>query len=187
MAYRSNRRRTVPKRRMFWVRYSGLFQYNSEQQAAIGDMLSQFQADYGADLFGFTVTRIRGYYTFWAPNQPDVTTSANLSLGIRIGTENAVPATDAEQAELIPINDEYADWMYTRNNLLLMPGSTSLTPTPSEQAMGNRVELDLKAQRRLDEMGQSLFLFAGVNAPIEPDTDTELTAWWDFNILCKRP
>ena len=61
--------------------------------------------------------------------------------------------TDERQSARLPINDPHVDWMYARNNLGITHGTDS---AEIDVAQGNRVELDLRSQRRLDELGQSL-------------------------------
>lgn len=182
MARRRNsyRRSSAPKRRLFWARRAGLITFSPANYAGIYDLLGDFQEEYGADLFGFTVTRILGNYTFWAAPE-STTTTFNLSTGIRVDDESEISGSTAGwRASKVPIQDPHVDWMWARNNL-------GFHPSESEEAASiaplNRVNLDLRSQRRLDELGQSLYLFAGLNAePVD-----SVYAWYDFHVLCKRP
>ena len=177
----SNYRRSAPCRRMFWARRAGLVTLTEDNVASQQSLLADFQAEYDADLFGFTVTRIVGHYTHWTSGSELVSTSYNLSVGIRVDesvdTENV---TDERQSARLPINDPHVDWMYARNNLGITHGTDS---AEIDIAQGNRVELDLRSQRRLDELGQSLYLVGGLNS--YPGDDVYV--WYDMHVLCKRP
>lgn len=189
MAARRTRsyRRTAPKRRLFWARTHGLQDLTTADSASTGDLLNDFQTQYGADLFGFTVTRIRGHISVQVAGQPDVSSPYNLSYGIRVDDESEITGgTDANQQDRLPANDPFADWMYIRNLWAIAPGSTSVEPSPTTQLFQNRVEIDIRSQRRLDELGQSLFQYVGVDGGV-PDGFEAVNFYWDLHILCKRP
>ena len=155
------------------------------KSASQQSLLATFQEAYDADLFGFTVTRIIGHYTYWTSDATDVSTTYNLSVGIRVDeTSDTQGIDDTQQSDRLPINDPHVDWMYARNNLGITYGTTaSATTDQTAIAANNRVELDLRAQRRMDELGQSLYLVGGLND--YPGEDVYV--WYDFHVLCKRP
>lgn len=181
----NGRRSNANRRRLFWARRTELNQFQAADLAQSNNLLEDFEGAYGADLFGFTITRIVGFYTWWAPNTTATSTTFTVSAGIRVDDESEIAgSTDTEQVARLPINDQFVDWMYARNNL----GATQSTSAPTGpdvpfQISRNMVELDLRSQRRLDELGQSLFFFHGLNA--SPGDDVFF--WYDLNILCKRP
>lgn len=182
MARRRNSvpRRSAPRRRLFWARRSGLATFTSTNYAGIYDLLGPFQEEYGADLFGFTVTRILGTVQHWAA--PETTsTTYNLSTGIRVDDQSEIEGSAAsDRLQRLPVNDPHTDWMWARNNLGFHAGETM---EPATLAYYNRFTLDLRSQRRLDELGQSLYWFAGINAaPVD-----DISMWYDFHVLCKRP
>ncbi len=181
-SYNRGRRSTAPRRRLFWARRQSLLQFTETNQATPQNLLGPFQEAYGADLFGFTVTRIVGHYTWWTADDQTTATTYNFSVGIRTDEqEQAAGDTDTRQQQQIPANSPHDDWMYVRNNLGIASGTGA--PEEVEQSALNRIELDLKSQRRLDELGQSLYIYAGLND--YPGVD--VWAWYDLNILCKRP
>lgn len=179
----SNRGRSgTNRRRLFWARRTALSAFTAADRAASYNLLADFETAYGADLFGFTVTRIIGHYTYWTTSNTGVATTYNVSTGIRVDDESEIDgSTEAEQIARLPVNDPFTDWMFARNNI----GVTTTTGDPAQgfQLALNRVDLDLRSQRRLDELGQSLYWFVGLNA--SPGSDVNV--WWDFHILCKRP
>ena len=145
---RSYNRSRAPRRRMFWARRAGIITLTTDNLASQQSLLADFQTEYGADLFGFTVTRIVGHYTYWTADAPTLSTTYNLSVGIRVDESSDTQGIDdVQQGDRIPVNDPHVDWMYARNNLGTTTEST--TVSTAEQAALNRVELDLKAQRRM--------------------------------------
>ena len=57
---RRNTRRT-PQRKFVWARTQHIFAVGSDQRNYGVDLLQQFQQEYGAQLLGATVVRIRGF------------------------------------------------------------------------------------------------------------------------------
>jgi hypothetical protein len=151
------------------------------------DLLYGFQQAYGADLFGFTVTRIVGHVTHWGAGGPSTQLAYTYSAGIRVDDQNQwTPSdTDARQLALTPYHDPYSDWMWTRNSVGAAPTGSASAAAINDQQAHNRVELDLRSQRRLDELGQSLFYIHGILE--ELPTAESMVVFTDINVLCKRP
>lgn len=172
---------------MFWARRVNLVSFTDDNLAAYGNLLSDFNSAYGANLFGFTVTRIRGHFTWWAADSTDVSTSYNLSVGIRpdervdAAATTQIADTDAEQVLKTPFEDPYSDWMYVRNCL----GITDSVQTHSStrEAAENTVEVDIKAQRKFSELSENLYIAAGINT--HPGSDVFLR--YDLHVLLKQP
>lgn len=187
MATRYNSRRPVrktgPKRNMFWARRTELITMEEGNLSTTHSLLANFNTVYGANLFGFTVTRIRGHYTWWTPDSQDVSTSFNLSFGIRTDetADFEVANEDGEQTARTPFEDPYADWMYVRNSL----GITDSVQTHSStrEAAENIVELDIKSQRKLSELGERLYLMAGTNTAAAGTVYCR----YDLHVLLKQP
>ena len=114
----SNRGRSggQSRRRLFWARRRVNLVYTDTERAYPTDLLSEFQAAYDADLFGFTVTRVLGTVCLWT-EESDVETSRWWSGGIRVADSAGVNEadTDPEQLNLTPANNPHADWMYATN------------------------------------------------------------------------
>jgi len=167
------------RRRLFWARRRVNLTYTDTERAYPTDLLSEFQAAYDADLFGFTVTRVLGTVVVWT-EENNVETSRWFSLGFRVADTATVDEadTDAEQLNLTPNNNPFADWMYARNQpIWFSPSSTGLSRQPVQ------FEIDNRSQRRLDELGQSLYAFSGVHQ--SPPSNVQ--AAMDLHVLCKRP
>lgn len=186
MARRRMARRAAPQRRLFWATYNVATTLGSNNRAAIGDMLSDFNADYGADLVGFTVTRIRGTIS-WGPAGQAAAPWGWYSVGIRKGNEKgmSIADTDEEQIALQPSQDPHGDWMYQRMTSAWVPSTQTGEGHDVQLAvqLGAWVnEIDIKAQRRLDELGDSLFYFVE-QGPEQGTTNIH----GRFRLLLKRP
>lgn len=179
---RSSRRSSNPRRRLFWAQFSSVLTAGpttAPVPMAPQNLLETFEDDYGADLFGFTVTRIRGLIRF-AYDQTTVVERHDVSFGIRIAAQSSVENADEEleQLNLSPAGDPHSDWMWVYNDTHYthLDGSPQYAEYP--------VEVDIRAQRRLDELGQSLFMFgAFANADLESFVNMTL----NLRVLCKRP
>ena len=102
----SNRGRSggQSRRRLFWGSAAGQPRAHDTERAYPTDLLSEFQAAYDADLFGFTVTRVLGTVCLWT-EESDVETSRWWSGGIRVADSAGVNEadTDPEQLNLTPL------------------------------------------------------------------------------------
>lgn len=162
-------------RKFVWARHT----FVGEQTGAAvgGDLLSQFETDYGAQLIGATITRIRGYAFAQATDATDNTIN-QYRMGIRVLSGNldlsgTVPDQD-------PWTDENADWM------AWMPFASvvAVGGLPIGDSVLNAMRVDVKAQRRLDELGERLVLFQAGN----PGAPTITWAvGWDLSIGVKLP
>ncbi len=173
-----------PKRNLFWARSSQLQTLEDGAQSNTTDLLGNFQTEYGADLFGFTVTRILGFYTWYTTSSPTAETSYILSAGIRMDENSEVAGSNnTEKTARLPLNDPYADWMWARNEIGISASDTYTRL--NEQVANNTKYLDLKSQRRASELKTSLYLFSGANNL--PDADTPVYFYYDLHILLKQP
>lgn len=180
----SYRRGSAPRRRMFWARAHNLATLSETNQAQVFNLLSPYQASANTDVEGVTVTRIRGHYTWWSAAQA-INTSFNLGVGIIVQDQSVYAQldTDPEQQATAPWDEhgQFRDWMYVRNNLGITDPASG--EDQSATIAANRVELDLKSQRRFDEVNESLYAYAGL--PEFPGENVYF--WYDLHILLKRP
>lgn len=128
-------RGTSPARKWVWARDTGIAQTIAANGEIFVDLLAPFEAEYGADLLGATVMRIRGSIkgdqsTTWAARIMTQSTFASLVSGVNG-----------------PRFDVHADWFW------FQPYFTAVTQGETPQ-----MEVDNKAARKLDELGQSLLL-----------------------------
>lgn len=142
---RPTQRSSRPQRRkLVWARQS---QLPSTTVAAASTtfipLLTTFSTAYGADPIGTTVRRIRA--TFMFRNSATVGNSIRAYLGVFVS--EGVPTT-ANQA---PANFPHLDWMHWEQ-IFAEP------VIGTEFATINRFMLDIRAQRRMEELGQDLYL-----------------------------
>lgn len=185
MARGRNVRVVAPKRRLFWVRKRSFkFPGDGAGNAFRTNLLDQFEEEYGAQLFGFTVTRIRGHLSVWPQSTEDfpVGTPVTYSAGIRVVDDAAIEQADTDETHvpLLPMQDHHADWMWlTRETIMTPPDFVG-----AGQPFGvMRHEIDVKAQRRIDELGQGLYALSGNSGIDEAPLSYDL----DLSILMKRP
>lgn len=183
MARRSNRRPIArgPKRNLFWARTSVTHSPSSPDDLSFRfDLLSDFNTVYGASLFGFTVTRTIIHLDNWTG---DATTQTRLpwGAGIRVADrviEDSVVDTESEQQMQDPISDPYADWMFYHRWDAMSGDGTS-------RGIGYRQDFDIKSQRKLSELGQSLYLIGGVGLDVD-GVDYGFTTF-NVQLLLKQP
>lgn len=194
MAYRrKSYSRRAPRRRLMWVRDTGSSLFgDTSPNARVRNLLGQYEAIAGADVEGTTITRIRGRVRiepFTAFTGPVL-----YSAGIKVDDTQAPGVLDADEVpDLLPTSRPGWDWMWVRNQhmagLLAQGGETDTAQDrASNDFMAKTFELDIKAQRRFDEVQQSLYLIHGFS---ETDPNVQLpdsaTIQWDLHILLKRP
>lgn len=186
---RTARRGVRPRRRYEWARSSSLVDFELNNEAGPADLMSGFQNILGADAAGVTITRIRGEFT-WAylPNT-DATangiwrTPIKVQAGIRVDENQVANLTDTQQIN--KLDQLYADWMFYEQSWVY----PSVAWTEENQSIVSenlilRQPIDIKSQRRFDELQQSLFLFAGSPAILGDD---HVRFTWDLQILLKMP
>lgn len=175
-----------PRRRYEWARAGGQATFNSTNAAGVSDLLTNFQEVLGADAAGVTITRIRGHVDFVytgaelaaAGNQAP----ARMSFGIRVATDMPDDITDTQVVQLA--NQRYADWMYYEPAYHVFPSAeTDAMVTPEHVT---KLAVDIKAQRRFDELQQSLFTFISWQN-VSGTAGVDVAAYWSFNILLKMP
>ena len=161
-------------RKFVWARH--FFAGTMTGDALASDLLSQFETDYGAQLIGCTITRIRGYMYAIASDAETDTLNA-FRAGIRVSTGNLDISSGVPDQS--PWTDENADWMAWEPFATVNTPSTATADDPLSARL-----IDVKAQRRLDELGERLLLIHG-GAPGAP---TITWAYgWDLSIGVKLP
>ena len=137
-------RGTSQRRKLVWARSITSNLVLAGNGTTNDPLLADFQTTYGAQLIGCTVVRIRG----WLKVSSTLPEDEFVVVGIRVITD-----TETLPAAAGPIVDPHADWMYYD---VLQEGSLD----------GGRY-FDVKAMRKIDELGQGLsmiFEHAGATA-----------------------
>lgn len=154
------------RRKSVWARSSTSQTLGAGASFAV-NLLQGFETDYGANLIGCTVVRIRGQVL------AAVTTASaavdELRMGIRVAT-----ATEVSAALAGPVDEAHADWMAWEPFLASGVG----TDNGSWAAVR---EIDVKAMRRLDEIDMQLTAYVESFSP---------AAWefgWSLSVLLLLP
>lgn len=146
---RPRRGGSLPRRKLVWARTSTETTFASAAPFTPfqADLLAGFVARYGADPVGCTVARIRGYLQVLS-----TVTLTPVVVAARIGTEGEVAATDFNPMTA----GEYNDWM------MYEPMLAGLAAREPFGDLGARI-IDVKAMRKLEELDETLFLYAGTD------------------------
>ncbi len=167
-SYGSRVPNSASNRKFVWARQNGQVAVDSDQGITI-DLLSNFQQAYGADILGSTVMRVRGT-VFW--NSGDVTlTAISAVVGIRVADQTELQA-DAEG----PISSMHADWMAYQTTILDSGSDTYY--------QADRLGIDVRSSRKMEELGQTLALSFGTDAAAG---GTALTAKYILSVGLKLP
>lgn len=137
-----------PRRKLVWARTLVAGSISSTTFPAPGDvayvnLLGQFETQYGADMLGCTIMRLRGRVGFVVTGV-NTASIAQLIFGARIATQesSSPPAPLTELPDSAgPATSPHADWMcYAPINSTFNGDDSGL--------------IDVKSMRRLDELNQ---------------------------------
>jgi hypothetical protein len=162
---RQTARRQMPARRLVWSR-----SIKSESAATSGayDLLEDFRlaTQYGAQPLGTTVTRVRGYLVL---SSPSVTTPTGITWGLVVEDRAAAVAEVPK-----PQQERHVDWLAWQPHPHV--GTDGITGT------ANAREIDVRSQRKLDEVGQTLWL-----AWDQTSATVTWTVAFSLSVLLKLP
>lgn len=147
-------RRRAPLRKFVWARTVGTLSQPTSRGA---DLLDVFQSEYGAQLLGATLMRVRGYVIPDMPSAP--------AAGIATGRVGMIVEQDQELADQAVENtpgarphDDWFAWLpfiYDRADVagLQAPGNASWNSQASPWAV------DIKSARKIEELGQGVHIW----------------------------
>lgn len=133
------------RRRLVWARYRTTSVAVVAGTAFTAFPLDTFETAYGAQLLGCTIMRVRGCITA----KMVAGTNASFTVAMKVAD---LPGVNPEAPASSGINDDwfmYETW-----------ASVTSTPTALEPSLQLQKEVDVRARRRLDELGQRLVLAA---------------------------
>lgn len=155
---RYTRRRTGrsnARRKFVWDRSFG----STATDSFGADLLANYRAQPGATHVGATITRVRGYII---PSAAFSTAALAGAAGLRIDTWNEDPLDSTNAPEAQPD----ADWMaWLPWNLGGVEAGTLPRTVVTWNEHTSPWTVDIKAQRRLEELNQTLWLFHSQGAP----------------------
>ena len=167
MATRRNQRgrrggRRAPLRKFVWARWSGVL--NPAGQAvddpngpSAVNVLSQFENAYGADIIGSTVVRARG--AIYPDLEGGAAIQGRLGLVVEAREElyniDGTPISNPEVRDSGPMVSPHKDWM------MFFPyfWPANVTTPVSSNAMSAVTGFDVRANRKIEELGQTLHMY----------------------------
>ena len=172
--------RRAPLRKFVWARTQGTL----SGPATLGaDLLDEFQTEYGAQLLGSTVVRVRGYCVPVMTAASDPPAPGQIiqgNWGLIVESDNDLD--DPTDIARSPIGRAHDDWMAWQ------PFWTSGDYTGPPQAGGSsnpqadEFSVDIKSARKIEELGQGLHIWYSYVT----GTGT-VDLWYDLSIGLKLP
>lgn len=171
--YRSRGYRRQVRRKFVWNRVWGTLSPTNQATSITGvDLLQDFRNTPGASTVGSTVMRIRGLLV---PTGIDTVPNAASTFGFLIDSANEDPASGSN----MPVNRPEEDW------LGWLPWNANLGTVPSEPGTWNSAAspwaVDIKAARKLEEVGQTLWMF------MDRPTQGTYNVYYNLSIGLKLP
>lgn len=158
------------RRKFVWDRTFGNLVV-SESGALGVDLLAAFRDQPGATHLGATITRIRGHILpVGAVDGPDL---IGGTIGFRIDSWNEDP-TDTTNAPTQQPDEDWMGWMPFVN-------SASAPVQASWNYQANQWAVDIKAQRKLEELNQTLWMF------VERPAGNTVTYHYNLSVGLKLP
>lgn len=160
--YRSGRR--APLRKFIWARSTGFL----DRTVLGADLLGQFQQEYGAQLLGATVVRIKGWVV---PNSIGGGADGQQMDGLygMIVDQDRADYSLANNAEMAVEQREHDDWLYYSpwvvHNYTSAGFFRDVTPNP----MASPWAVDIKSSRKIEELGQTLQIWQSTPTAVTPD------------------
>jgi len=155
---------------MVWARDFGTF---GNTAGLVVDLLAGIQNELGItrNLPGMTITRIVGTHDLRVVSVDDAMT--RWEWGLVVAEEDNAPGVTNN-----PLSSPDFDWMFVRQEGVVQVADAG---TPVVKRRAAHYDIDLHSQRKLDEIGSTLF-YVGDN----PDGDN-FDILFQFNILLKLP
>lgn len=144
------------------------------------DLLAQFQQEYGAQLLGATVVRIRGYIRP-GPFVGGPVGTLRGTFGIIVGKDNddySDPTMSVEQRE-------HDDWLAYLPWVAGVPAGDVYSPDirwTTSNVQADPFAVDIKSSRKVEELGQTLQLWRS-----EPTGSGQAGMEWHLSMGLKLP
>lgn len=136
------------------------------------NLLQTFETNYGANLIGITIMRIRGQYAILGAN----TDTVSVRAGIRVGDGADFTTVSADEDLFNPATNggAFADWM----SFETMGSTPGFVSQDAQYRM-----VDVRSMRKIDELGQQL----GLQVSGRSDLAEAFTWAYDLSILVALP
>lgn len=157
------RSRRAPLRKFVWARWQGSMNASGGAQAGGANPgairpLSQFEQEYGANLIGATVTRMRGVIY---PDQRGAGSAIHGVLSAAVEAREELFHLDGtvigpdEVSDSGPLLSPHKDWF------MYFPYFSPSTQSQmvSANATGSAMAFDVRSNRKVEELGQTLHMY----------------------------
>lgn len=178
MRRRGRSYRRAPLRKFVWARSLGILATGEGTPLGV-DLLANFQSEYGAQLLGSTVVRVRGYISPTATGAGADSGGFGGLFGLIVGRD-----TDNYNApEMATEQREHDDW------LAYLPWAVQNPTSDGQKVVTTNVQaspfaVDIKSSRKIEELGQTLQMWRNQLGP----NDQDFIGWeWHLSIGLKLP
>lgn len=189
----SNRRalQRRPRRKLIWARDSdGVIIPVDTVSTFNRYLLDSFETDYGANLIGCTIMRVRGVITAALAGDSDTQDGyAAARVGMRITDHADLDQTDYAEGAMYG-GQAQADWFFFEP-FMLDAGSDIAAGDHAELTSGSEIRhIDVRSRRRIGELQETLELIAGRPASTStspPFNTMAIRLRWDLSVLIALP
>ena len=193
MATRRNNFRVAvrrPRRKLVWVRNAGGVVVNPGGHLSTFP-LQGFETSYGAQLIGATIMRVRGVITCTITDSqpPAAQAYAALRFAMRM-TDHSDPLQQDYAVGAMYGTQQYADWFMFEPFMLDNAGAATLGEEVDTTSASEIRIVDVKARRKIDELGVTAEILIGSPAPGStnpPESTAGVRCRWDLSILVALP
>jgi len=188
----SSRRAVRPKRKLIWTRNADGVVIPTDDPAGTQNryLLDHFEGQYAGDLIGCTIMRIRGVITAALVGDSDAQEGyAAIRCAARVTDHADINQTDYANDALY-MGQAYADWMLFEPFMLDASGAIASGEIAEASAGSEIRRVDVRAKRRLGELGETLELLVGrpaTNSGDPPFNTMAVRVRWDLSILIALP
>lgn len=179
-----------PRRKLIWARHAfGVV-------VGVGGTFSSFplgilEAQYGAQLIGATIMRVRGVITCTITNSipPTAQAYAAIRIGLRV-TDHADLAPQDYGVGAMYGNQAHADWFMFEPFMLDNAGVATLDEEVDTTAASEIRHIDVRARRKIEELDQTVEMLIGAPAPGStnpPESTAQVRVRGDLSLLVALP
>ena len=158
--------RRVQRRKFVWARHSGTFTGTSAQLSRTR-LLQEFQDDYGADLIGATLVRVRGVIVCYTAD----TTAGGLTVAGTVKTDTSAAVDLVNEG---PANRPHADWFMWE---------PFYADGAHDYSSAARRIIDVKSSRKIEEIDEEAYLYIATG----PSNPAAITCDYTLSIGLKLP
>ena len=162
---RRNTRRT-PQRKFVWARTQHIFAVGSDQRNYGVDLLQQFQQEYGAQLLGATVVRIRGFILPFMTETFAGTVSGTSGIIVDSNDADFEVGGPNDGNNNTPLVRDHDDWLAWLPWAFTSQATTGYIDVATWNQTASPWAVDIKSSRKIEELGETLWMFNNMPANV---------------------